>query len=143
MIEPRRLACLWRAAGSGRRSNGVAGKAQRMDERRNGARVHFLAQTGDENLHRPRVVFVLTVPDALAEFRPGKKAARLLHQHLQDIELAGRKSNNFTGPGDATMLHIHLQIGHLQESAAVDVAPRRPIASIRAINSSIENGFDR
>ena len=43
-------------------------RADRMDERCGETGVHLLAQAGDENLHRPRVIFVFALPDAFAKF---------------------------------------------------------------------------
>jgi hypothetical protein len=51
---------------SRRWADGIADGAQRLDERRGEARIDFLAQAGDENLHRARVVLVVALPDPLA-----------------------------------------------------------------------------
>lgn len=102
-------------AGSGRRTNRVPGEPKCVDKAWNRPAIHFLAQPGDENLDGSRVVFMVTMPDPLAKFGPGKNAARLLHEHLEDIKLTWRERNVFAAPSDVAALHIHLQIGNLKE----------------------------
>src|SRR5438105_98334 len=66
---------------SGGRMQAVADTADRVNERNAEAGVDLLAQARDEDLDRARVVFVVALPDALAELRPRKDAPRFLHEH--------------------------------------------------------------
>src|SRR5437762_3742157 len=86
-----------------------------MDKRCRNPRIYFLPKPRDENLYGARVIFVIAMPDPFAEFRPRKNAPGFLHQDLQDIELAGRESNEFAGTGDAAVLNVHLQVADLQQ----------------------------
>ena len=96
-------------------TDGITDATQRVNQRWVCAGIHLLPQTGNENFHRPRVVFVITLPHALAKFRPGKDTPRFLHENLQHIEFARRKGNGRTGACDSAVLHIHVQVGNFQE----------------------------
>jgi len=80
--------------GGNRRANRITHRSHRVDERRREAGVHFLSEAGDEDLHRPRVVLVIALPDAFAQLGAGKNASGLLHQNLQYIKLPRRQRHN-------------------------------------------------
>jgi len=64
---------------SGGFANCVADVAHRMNQRRI---ANLLSQSSDENFHQLRVIFVLVLPDAFAQFGAGEDASRLPHKHL-------------------------------------------------------------
>jgi hypothetical protein len=100
---------------SGRGADGVADRPERVDQRDAESGVHFLPEAGDENFDRAGVVFVVALPDALAQFGAGKRAAGLLEEDLEDVEFAGRERDDLPGAGDAPMTDVHVEIGDLQE----------------------------
>ena len=58
---------------------------------------------------------MIALPDPLAEFRAGEDAPGFLHQHLQQVEFPGRQRHGGSPAGHAAVLHIHLQIGDLEQ----------------------------
>lgn len=86
-----------------------------MDEGRGAAGFDFFAEAGDENLDGAGVVFVVALPDALAEFGAGKNAAGLLEEDLKNVELAGGKGDGVTGAGNAAVEQIHDEVGDLEQ----------------------------
>src|SRR5690606_38233303 len=86
----------------------VSHGADGVDERQVEAGVDLLSEARDEDFDRPGVVLVIPLPDAFAQFRARKGAARLLHEDLQQFEFARRERDGTSATRDTSVVHIHM-----------------------------------
>src|SRR4029453_10243022 len=77
-------------------------------------RVNFLAKTADEGFNQFHAVRMFPFPDALAQFRAAKDAARLAHQHAQQCEFSRRKLDPARSPVQCSLRQVQNQIVDLK-----------------------------